>query len=172
MQIGNDFAKTHKGAAKKIVVSKGNDVLEQQMRDAGFDEEDIALAMAATEQELPPMAGHLWGSDGIVVFRYDTDENLYEALWHENTHRALRKIYGNNRILAQTRFDELPEHIKQEYVDFLKAAGYKVNEYAEETLCYFVGSRPRLIGYLKDGRNDLTSFYRFVDKNYKRFFST
>ena len=169
VQIAEDFAKTFKGAAKKIVVSKGNDVLEQQMRDAGFDEEDIALAMAATEQELPPMAGHLWGSDGIVVFRYDTDENLYEALWHENTHRALRKIYGNNRILAQARFDELPEHIKQEYVDFLKAAGYKENEYAEETLCYFVGSRPRLIGYLKDGRNDLTSFYRFVDKNYKRF---
>ena len=45
----------------------------------------------------------------------------------------------------------------------------KATKLAEETLCYFVGSRPRLIGYLKDGRNDLTSFYRFVDKNYKRF---
>ena len=77
------------------------------MRDAGFNEKDIALAMAATERKLPPMAGHLWDSDGIVVFRYNTYENLYEALWHENTHRALRKIYGNNRILAQTRKDLL-----------------------------------------------------------------
>ena len=169
VQIVSDFNKTFKGAAKRVVISKGKDALEQQMREAGFIEESIEAAMEVYAGENIPTAGHLWKSDGIVVFRFDSAEKLYEALWHENTHRALRKIYGNNRTLAQTRFNELPEHIKQEYVDFLKAAGSKVSEYAEEALCYFVGSLPRRYGYLKNGRYDITTFFRVGDNAFKRF---
>lgn len=170
VQIADDFAKTFKGAAKNVVISRGKDALEQQMREAGFLEVSIKTALENyNEDRKLPLGGYLGKSDGIVVYKYTTDEDLYKTLWHENTHRAIKKIYGTVPAILQTRFDELPARIKDKVVKELAAAGYKKNEFAEEAVCYFVGGLPKAIGYLKNGKNDVVNYFRTYEKEFKRF---
>ena len=170
VQIADDFAKTFKGAAKNVVISRGKDALEQQMREAGFLEVSIKTALENyNEDRKLPLGGYLDKSDGIVVYKYTTDEDLYKTLWHENTHRAIKKIYGTVPAILQTRFDELPARIKDKVVKELAAAGYKKNEFAEEAVCYFVGGLPKAIGYLKNGKNDVVNYFRTYEKEFKRF---
>lgn len=70
VQIGNDFAKIHKGAAKKMVFSKGAAEVEQQMRDAGFTELSIKVVLEDYKSGDLSDAVYLRSSDGIVFYIY------------------------------------------------------------------------------------------------------
>lgn len=157
VQIGNDFANTHKGAAKKMVFSKGAAEVEQQMRDAGFTELSIKVVLEDYKSGDLSDAVYLRSSDGIVFYKYPTDTEVYASLWHENGHRAIRKIYGNDLSEVERVFNTLPEDIRNEKIEELEERGYTKEEFPKETVCYFIQDA-YTIGALDNAKVDLTDF--------------
>ena len=136
VQIADEFANTHKGATKRVVISKGKEALEQQMRDAGFTDYSIEVALKNYEGEENPTDGAYYvSSDGIVI--YDA-EDLNATLWHENAHRAIKKMFGDDLSELQRVYNELPDGVKEDIANKLKAKSYSEEDFPEEAVCYFV----------------------------------
>ena len=157
VQIGNDFAKTHKRSAKKMVFSKGAAEVEQQMRDAGFTELSIKVVLEDYMSGDLPDAVYLRSSDGIVFYKYLTDTEVYASLWHKNGHRAMRMIYGDDLSEVERVFNTLPEDIRNEKIEELEERGYTKEEFPKETVCYFIQDA-YTIGALDNAKVDLTDF--------------
>ena len=168
VQIADDFAKTHKGATKKVVFSKGAAEVERQMRDAGFAEVSIEAVLDDYTNDDISSAVYLKSSDGIVFYEYPTDDEVYSSLWHENTHRALRKLFGDDLTLAEDAFETIPQSHKEVIIAKLKARKYKPDEYAEEALCYFIQEmyEARLLG---NETYDIAPLMEEIDPKMKDF---
>ena len=136
VQIADNFANTHKGATKRVVISKGKEALEHQMRDAGFTDFSIEVALKNYEGEENPTDGAYYvSSDGIVI--YDA-EDLNATVWHENAHRAIHRLLGDNLSELQRFYNELPDGVKDDIANKLKAKSYSEEDFPEESVCYFV----------------------------------
>ena len=136
VQIADNFANTHKGATKRVVISKGKEALEQQMRDAGFTDFSIEVALKDYEGEEELTGGAYYvSSDGIVI--YDA-EDLYATLWHENAHRVIEKVFGDDLSELQRIYNEMPDDVKDDIANKLKAKRYSEEDFPEEAVCYFV----------------------------------
>ena len=162
VQIGNDFAKTHKGATKKMVFSKGAAEVEQQMRDAGFTELSIEVVLDNYKSGDLPTQSYLRSSDAIMFYEYPTDEELYSALWHENGHRAMRMIYGDDLSEVKRIFDNLPEGLKETFVEFLKSRNYAPEDYPKEAVTHFIEDVYR-DGVFAGGSYDITHFFKGLE---------
>lgn len=161
----NEFNKAHKGATKKVVVSKGKETLVQQMRDAGFTDFSIEVALKNYEDEENPTDGAYYvSSDGIVI--YDT-ENLDVTLWHENTHRAIRKIFDGDLSELQRVYNELPDGVKENIANKLKAKSYSEEDFPEESVCYFVEEMYK--NGLLDNKYNLVHIVEQTDPRMKDF---
>ena len=168
VQIADNFANTHKGATKRVVISKGKEALEQQMRDAGFTDFSIEVALKNYEgKENPTDGAYYVSSDGIVI--YDA-ENLNATLWHENAHRAIHRLLGDNLSELQRAFDNLPKVLKDRTVAFLEAKGYTPEEFPEEAVAFFIEGA-YTDGVFNDGIYDITRFFKGVDDNVGVFYN-
>ena len=164
-RVINEFNKAHKGATKKVVVSKGKETLVQQMRDAGFTDFSIEVALKNYEGEENPTDGAYYvSSDGIVI--YDT-ENLDITLWHENTHRAIRKIFDGDLSELQRVYNELPDGVKEDIANKLKAKSYSEEDFPEESVCYFVEEMYK--NGLLDNKYNLVHIVEQTDPQMKDF---
>jgi hypothetical protein len=162
VQIGNDFAKTHKGAAKKMVFSKGATEVEQQMRDAGFTDLSIQVVLDNYKSGDLPTQSYLRSSDAIMFYEYPTDEELYAALWHENGHRAMRMIYEDDLSEVERVFDNLPKGLKETFVEFLKSRNYAPEDYPKESITHFIEDVYR-DGVFAGGSYDITHFFKGLE---------
>ena len=129
VQIGNDFANTHKGAAPTITIVS-IETLEDRLRDAGFSDEDIEDAKKDFYEDL---AYYHPKYDVIVINRHDVSkEELIGYLWHENAHRAVGKLYTSGEM--ERVFNAIYGARAQEIREALEKAGYKPLEHAEESI--------------------------------------
>lgn len=162
----NEFNKAHKGATKKVVVSKGKETLEQQMRDAGFTDFSIEVALKNYEGEENPTDGAYYvSSDGIVI--YDT-KDIDVTLWHENTHRAIRKIFDGNLSELQRVYNELPDYVKEDVSSKLNAKKYSEEDIAEEAVCFFV-EEVYAGGLLQNGNDNIEGIFGEEESSIKDF---
>lgn len=170
VQIGNDFAKTHKGATKKMVFSNGAAEVEQQMRGAGFTELSIKVVLEDYKSDDLPDAVYLRSSDGIVFYKYPTDTEVYASLWHENGHRAMRMIYGDDLSEIESIFDNLPEKLKSGCIEFMEARNYDPEDYPKESVTHFIEGAYR-DGAFADGDYDIVRFFKNAKRNAKDFYN-
>jgi hypothetical protein len=127
------------------------------MRDAGFTELSIEAVLDDYKSGDLPNASYLRSSDGIVFYKYSTDKDLNASLWHENGHRAMRMIYGDDLSEVERVFNTLPEDIRNEKIEELEEKGYTKEEFPKETVCYFIQDA-YTIGALDNAKVDLTDF--------------
>lgn len=131
-----------------MVFSKGAAEVEQQMRDAGFTEWSIKVVLEDYKSGDLSDAVYLRSSDGIVFYKYLTDTEVYASLWHENGHRAMRMIYGDDLSEVERVFNTLPEDIRNEKIEELEERGYTKEEFPKETVCYLFKMLIQLVHWI------------------------
>lgn len=125
--IGNDFAKTHKESASIITIDS-IETLEEQLRNAGFSEEDIEESKNDFYDEI---AYYHPTYDVIVINKHDVSkEELIGYLWHENTHKAIGEIFTSEE--TERMFNITYGSETQKVKDALLDAGYKPYQVSEE----------------------------------------
>jgi hypothetical protein len=127
--LASDWRRTHKGAAKCVVVQSA-ETLRMQLESAGFTEEDIAEIEKLFSKGY---AVYSLNADKVVLFDINASEDkIIGYLWHENAHRAIRGLYSQEEIerVFEVYFGEGAERKRGELLE----AGYKPEEVAEEGL--------------------------------------
>lgn len=123
----DDFNSTHKGAAPTVIIDSA-DTLEEQLRAEGFSKEDIAESLKDYDSEF---AYYHPTYDKVVINDHDVSKDeLIGYLWHENAHRAVRKLYTREemeRLCDYIYKDDMPR-----VREVLSEMGYKPEELAEE----------------------------------------
>lgn len=165
--IAEEFVRTHKGAAKKVVISKGYEFVEQQMRNAGFSEVSIEAFKKNYAKGKRTTAAYYPDSDCIVIFKTGDKSSFMDSIWHENSHRVLDK-YIKNPGLLKIRFDELPVKYKDIIIKLLEG-NYEEYQYPEEAMCMFIGGLYKNTPYLKNGKYNITRDFITFEKEYRRF---
>ena len=165
--IAEEFVGTHKGAAKKVVISKGYEFVEQQMRNAGFSEVSIEAFKKNYAKGKRTTAAYYPDSDGIVIFKTGDKSSFMDSIWHENSHRVLDK-YIKNPGLLKIRFDELPVKYKDIIIKLLEG-NYEEYQYPQEAMCMFIGGLYKNTPYLKNGKYNITRDFITFEKEYRRF---
>lgn len=93
-KVVSDFAKSHTGAANALLV-RSREMLREQLEAIGMSDESI-----------DEIEGAFNSGEAVAVYNEETgrviisnngasDKELKAYLWHENTHRAIREIFGN-----------------------------------------------------------------------------
>ena len=91
----NEFKRKYAGAGE-VVVIRSKEGIREQLGFAGISEEDIAELEEIVEDG-ETIACYNPKFDKIVVIDRSVSINrLNSYLWHENTHKALRNVFGDN----------------------------------------------------------------------------
>lgn len=93
-KVVSDFAKSHTGAANALVV-RSREMLREQLEAIGMSDESIDEIEGAFNSGEAVAVYNEEAGRVIISNNGASDKELKAYLWHENTHRAIREIFGN-----------------------------------------------------------------------------
>ena len=67
-----------------------------------------------------------------------TGEEVNKILWHENTHRAITKLFGEDLTKIEEVYNGLPDSEKSNVIKRLEEKNYDAEDFPAESMCYFV----------------------------------
>ncbi|MDD3037158.1 LPD38 domain-containing protein [Bacteroides sp.] len=162
----NEFSEKCAGACRTLVV-KSKDSLREQMEVLHIEDEDIDK-YERWMNEGKTSAFYSGRYERIFVLDTDvTKEELNAYLWHENIHKALKDLYGNNmQEYIDKVYDDLSMYTKEDFNEIIGLYSDRSEaEQREECIVWFVEDLYRIYG---------DDFYsNFIEKiNKKNLLST
>ena len=104
----DEFSRSHLGAATRIILSRGDDVLLDELEKAGY-----SLEQADYIQRNANDGGNAFydpDKDAVIILNSrSTSKQLNGYLWHENLHRAIHKLMGDD---VQQRINAVADWIR------------------------------------------------------------